>query len=246
MKILINEVSTSYQKIGSSKNILVMLHGWGCDWQIFAPVIPELSKKYKLIIPDLPCFGDSDCPTQSWDSYEYADWLAEFTNKVISSGKYSLLGHSFGGKISAIFASQSSRQITKLILVDSSGLPDPLTIVQQISKSTSRLIPSQVKNLIPSSFKKKVLARAGVATDHLNSTPAQRKILKKIVRENITNDLIKIKTPALIIWGKNDADTPPYQGKEFHQLIKNSKFEVFENSGHFPFIDESEKFVDLI
>lgn len=54
-------VDTYYQKIGHGSTI-VLLHGWRNSWQSWAPLIPELAKKYQLLIPDLPGFGKSSDP----------------------------------------------------------------------------------------------------------------------------------------------------------------------------------------
>ena len=45
-----------------SKRVLLLIHGLGASAERWECVIPELSKKYWVIAPDLPGFGHSDKP----------------------------------------------------------------------------------------------------------------------------------------------------------------------------------------
>lgn len=247
MQIKINGVDTHYQKIGKHKDVLVLLHGWNCDWQIWHSIIFELSKKYTLIIPDLPAFGKSMPAKEVWDLYEYVTWLEEFINAVVKDQKFILLGHSFGGQIASVYAAKTNNErLKKLVLVDAAGLADPLSLQKKLQVTIFSIVPASLKQLLSNKLKKKLLELLNSSTDHLESNLYQRQVLKKVVHENIAKELVKIQTPTLIIWGKNDEATPLYMAEKFHNLIKDSKLEIFENSGHFPFIDEAIKFVNIL
>lgn len=63
----------------------------------------------------------------------------------------------------------------------------------------------------------------------------------------ILSRLGEIVTPTLVIAGRDDWITPPAQGAErIHAGLPNSELVVFEDSGHFPFIEEHDKFVDTV
>ncbi|HYD35363.1 MAG TPA: alpha/beta hydrolase [Vitreimonas sp.] len=240
-----NHVKTQYQVIGSGQP-LVLLHGWGCDWQIWHPLITPLSAHFKLIIPDLPAFGQSSSPTETWQVSEYVLWLQEFIAHTTQNQNYHLMGHSFGGKMAAVHAASHPEKLQKLILIGSSGLPDPLPKSRQMQKNILGLIPQSFKELIPRRWKLKLLTATGSATDHFYSNPQQRAILQKIVSENISNDLVKIQAETLLLWGKNDPETPWHQAHKFAQLIPHSKLITFDHSGHFPFLDESQRFITTL
>lgn len=238
----IKGVKTHYQLIGQGQP-LVMLHGWGCDWQIWYPLIQSLSTHYQLIIPDLPAFGQSEAAAAIWNTTDYVKWFEEFIKATLDTKPFMLMGHSFGGKIGAVYASQQPAQLQKLILVGSSGLPDPLPPHRALQQTVLGLIPTQLKNAIPAAFKYKVLNSTGSATDHFHSNPTQRQILRQIVRENIAHYLPNLTVPTLLLWGKNDPETPLNQGRRFAELTPHSTLVLLEKSGHFPFIDETETFV---
>ncbi len=245
MKLELAQTTTHYQVIGSGSP-LVLLHGWGCDWQIWSPVISRLSQKYQLIIPDLPGMGSSQLSAPSWSSKEYVAWLHEFIPNVLGSKKYSLLGHSFGGKIAALHAASKPSRLQKLILVDAAGLPLDLTAKERVITTIANTLPDALKQMIPQSIINKALDILKTAGDYQTATPQQQAILKRIVREDISDQLGLITTPTLLIWGANDTATPISKAKIFNQMVKHSQLTVMPDAGHFPFVDDPNSFSTAI
>ena len=257
MQLEVANIKTHYQVMGNGPT-LVLLHGWGHSWETWSKVVAPLSKSFKLIMPDLPAFGQSGMPLMAWNSHDYAQWLQAFLQQVIPQNaaqpEFFLLGHSFGGKVAGVFAAQTteagadpqSGNLQKLVIMDASGLPDPLPASKHLRQQLISLIPNSLKNSLPAAFKEKLLANWGLATDHLHATREQKLILRQTIRENIADELAKITTPTLIIWGENDEETPLHQGKRFAQLIPGSLFKIFPTSGHFPYNDETELFCSTV
>lgn len=251
MKKEFSTTITSYQ-IFTKKNAptLVLLHGWLQDWQSWSPLITTLSEKYQLVIPDIPGFGESTLKEKAWNSEQYAQWCAAFINSLELPEKAPLfiVGHSFGGKIAAVTTALHSTtpKITGLLLCSASGLPDTLSLSTQLKQTCVSCIPSPIKKIVSGKAKHAILRTLGISTDHLISSKQQRAILKLIVRENISEFLQKITIPTLLIWGKNDTDTPLHQGKEMHVLLAHSKLEIMDKSGHFPFYDQPKKCIASI
>jgi len=246
MELTAHKVLTNYQKIGHGP-VLVLLHGWGCDWQIFSPVIAGLSEQYQLIIPDLPAFGQSHSPTEVWDSAEYVVWLKDFLAQTVDTKPFSLLGHSFGGKLAAMLAaSHFPAGLTQIILCSASGLPAPLSPTQQLQQRLLTLIPRVLKAQLSTQFRERLLKMTHSSTDYMYANDMQKKILQRVIHENISQELEKIVTPTLLIWGDVDADTPLVQAKRFSTLIKGSELVVFNGVGHFPFIEQPTRFNSVL
>lgn len=243
MQKTIAQTLTNYQQIGKGFPV-ILLHGWGCDWQIWSPIIPDLSDEYQLIVPDLPVFGLSDIKGQVWDSFAYAEWLREFIQEVVGDQPFILGGHSFGGKIAAIYASKySSPQLRGLVIIDASGLPEQLTPKEQITQTVAKLVPQSLKDALGTSLKKTILNKLEVATDYQEADPVQQAILREIVREDISHELSQIDTPSLVMWGAKDDATPLAKGELFAELIQGAELIVFNESGHYPYVDETKPFI---
>jgi pimeloyl-ACP methyl ester carboxylesterase len=64
------------------KKILVLVHGLGAFAERWEHVIPELSKKYTVIAPDLPGFGYSDKPSLDYTPQFFAEFLSDFLETI--------------------------------------------------------------------------------------------------------------------------------------------------------------------
>lgn len=257
MRVTVHHTSTNYQQIGRGFPI-VLLHGWGCDWQIWSPIISGLSDDFQLIIPDLPLFGDSkiklpksetnlDKLLPAWDSYDYTEWLNAFLEAVIPGKPFILVGHSFGGKIAAIYAGTKATSLLKgLVITDASGLPVALTTKEHIAQNIAKLIPRFIKQKLGAQLKQTVLQTMNIASDYQQADEAQQAVLRKVVREDISHELAQISLPSLVIWGKQDFTTPFEKGELFAELMTNAQLIPFTQSGHYPFIDEPALFIDQV
>ncbi|GAC1639092.1 MAG: hypothetical protein NVS4B9_31930 [Ktedonobacteraceae bacterium] len=64
---------------------------------------------------------------------------------------------------------------------------------------------------------------------------------------NTLSHLGEITTPTLVMAGRHDWITPPVQGAErLHAGLPNSQLVIFEGSGHFPYVEENNKFVRVV
>jgi pimeloyl-ACP methyl ester carboxylesterase len=258
MQLTAFHTRTHYQRIGNQPKQLVMLHGWGHSFETFAAIIPTLADNYTLIVPDLPAFGQSADPAElpsgkAWDSHTYVSWLSEFLQQTVQEKPFYLLGHSFGGKIAAIYTAQTAQPTsgnlpkpTKLILMDSSGLPLPLTQREQLVQTLAKLTPSVLKSLLHRQTIAKLLQKIGVAADYQQANVVQQAILRQIVREDISSILPLIQTPTTIIWGEQDETTPVSAGKRFVNLIGSAKLHIIPGAGHCPFMDQPAKVCEIL
>lgn len=240
MRVIAYNINTYYQQIGKKGPIIVLLHGWGHNWQTWNDLIPFLSEKHQLLIPDLPAFGKSQSPKnlKEWNSIKYALWLNELIKKVAKNKKIILIGHSFGGKIAARYASRYPKQVKKLFLVGPSGIPNKITQERSLS-----LIPNWIKSIFPQQIRYRLLKYTNASSDYLNSSPDQQKILKNTIVENISADLKKIQSPTFLFWGDMDKDAPYENHQIFLRNIKKSELITFENTGHSPFLEKNDKFI---
>jgi len=67
-------------------------------------------------------------------------------------------------------------------------------------------------------------------------------LAKSAIRNNLGEELNQIKQPTLLIWGNNDAITPPFVGREFHRLIPNSELYFIDKCGHAPMMEVPDEF----
>lgn len=239
MKRTVNGININFKVIGKGKTI-IFLHGWGGNLRSFFPVARELN--YKSILIDLPGFGESDTPTSVMSSFEYAGHIQKLIESL-NIKEAVLVGHSFGGKIAAIIASNNPKWLKGLVLISSSGIKVKRNLGILIKIYTYKLLKKIISIFSKNEITLEKLKNKFGSEDFKRSTGVMREILKKVVNEEISDILGSIKCKTLLIWGENDKDTPIKIARKFNRKIKNSQLIIYENAGHFPYLENFEKFL---
>ncbi len=221
----------NYEVVGKGKPMLI-LHGWKSCIADWLPFSDQFKSKYRIILVDLPGFGGSSKPNVDWGIYEYF----EFTKKFIESlglKKLAVLGHSFGGRVAILLAARTNL-VEKLILVDAAGmeLKSWKAILFSLMKPFVSWLPQEVKNRLGSHDYKE----AG----------EMRKIFVKIVNQPLREELAKITTPTLIVWGEKDTILSLKEAKMLHKGIKNSVLRNVWGAGHWPHTQKPEQFAQIL
>lgn len=225
-------------------NPVVVLHGWGANIETVLPIVNILKSSYQVYAIDLPGFGKSDEPYDVFGSFEYAEIIKKFIDHF-KLEKISLIGHSFGGKLSIIISSKYKDYVDKLVLIDSAGLIPKRTLSYHIKVKSYKLAKKLYKLFF---FWKKeneiaeIINKKFGSDDYRNSSGIMRKILVKVVNEDLSYLLEEIECPTLLIWGDLDDATPLYQAKIMEEKIKNSGLVVLEGTGHFSYVEDYNKF----
>lgn len=223
------KVTTEYLEEGQGQNLL-FLHGGGLNFRAssYQEILMELSQNYHVIAPDIPCFGAAVVPEECWSFYDYAVFFDNFL-KDLNLENVIVVGHSFGGGIALLTASFSER-ITKLIIIDSTGLPfSNFTFLHLILS----LVNKTLKSMTHGQRKKALLLVIESLQNFIKHFLNLPKIYL-IVKKCLTTDYLQIKEikiPTLILWGKYDALINCSKGEKLSQLIPNSKLEIIEG-GH--------------
>lgn len=229
---------------------ILILHGWGGSYQSWLRIQELLTKAgYCVIVPDLPGFGKSAAPKNSWSVDNYVEWVKEFCDKQNLS-QFFLLGHSFGGRIAIKFAAKYPKKLKGLILNSAAGItPRPkikISIFCFLSKICSLIFSLPVlKFLRPLTLK--IVYRFGVGRDYqLIQTSAMRETFKKVIEEDLVVYLSQISLPTLIVWGAKDKMTPISDAYKMNKLIKNSKLKIILNGRHGLHISQPDELYKII
>jgi pimeloyl-ACP methyl ester carboxylesterase len=239
-QVIINDLLINYYFFLSDKKnakILIFLHGWGVDSQLWFKLIPELiNKNYSMYFLDLPGFGQTQLPNTTYDINDYKKIIYEFIKKL-ELKNINLIGHSFGGSIGIKLASENPSYLSKLILVNAAGIRNSSTL-----KSIKSTLAKIISPIFSPSFMQPIRIKFYqlIGSEYLNY-PAMSKIFTRVVSENLMPLLLKIKKPTLIITGDKDKVTPIAHAQEMNQEIKKSTL-VILSAGHFSFLDQPDEF----
>jgi len=206
---------------------LVLVHGWGGSTRSLKSLIKQFSKNYQVIALDLPGFGKSDLPNKDWGITEYSEIIRELV-KRLGIEKVNYFGHSFGGSLGIFLATKYPKLINHLVLCDSSYKRTLKRTNTPIGIIFNNLpLPKKVKQII-----KKIIYRIFFPNSDLPNFPDLEPNYKKIMTQDLTSELEKIKQPTMILWGEEDMQTPIALAQELKEKISNSKLKIFPNIGH--------------
>lgn len=241
------DINLNYIVEGKGKDILV-LHGWGANINTVLPIVNLLKDKFRVHALDLPGFGQSQEPKEPIDSFKYADIVKNYIDNM-GIKKLTLIGHSFGGKISIILGSKYPELIDKIVLVNSAGLIPKRGLKYYIKVYSFKTISFIYKNLffwLKNEEKVEKFYKKFGSTDYKDASGIMRKILVIVVNENLFPLLNKIKAPTLLIWGDKDTATPLYFGKIMEKEIPDSGLVIFEGAGHYSYLDDYQRFAVIL
>ncbi len=211
-----------------NKNSILFLHGWGQNIEMMKKIADPLKDNNRIIILDLPGFGESEEPKTAWSLDDYVKMIHSLLDKL-NIQAVSLVGHSFGGKIALLYA--STYKINKLVVLASPFKVREKKISWKV-KFLKRLSKVPLLNKIAYNIKIKM-----GSADYQNASPMMRNILVKHVNYDITEKIKKIKCPTFIIWGENDTAVPVSDAYELERLIPDSGLSVYNNCTHYAYLE---------
>jgi pimeloyl-ACP methyl ester carboxylesterase len=215
---------------------VVLVHGLGGraeDWEKLAPYLRDAG--YRIYLPDLPGFGQSDKPTDF--SYSVTDQGAIVGGFLDALGlkNVDLGGWSMGGWIVQLVAAKNPEHVSRLMLFDSAGLhvkPEwdtrlftPISPAE-VEKLDKLLMPHPPS--LPDFVSRDILR---VSREH--SWIMHRSLDTMLQGRETTDALLpQLRMCVLIVWGELDQITPLSEGEKMHKLIPQSQMDVVRGCGH--------------
>jgi len=264
MKITVNNTQLHCNPRGQGAPLLVMHGGLGLDHAYLLPHLARLEQRRRVIYYDHRGNGQSEAPAD-WREVTFdaltAD--ADALRAQVIGGKTTLFGHSFGGFIALHYALRYADNLTGLVLCSTaSNLADhapvmPASMTPEQQAAFAAIFSAPVKSdadwrrrwtsVLPMYFH----ADAGDAIAAMDAATAYRAAAWNRGREmladyNLKARLREIQTPVLIMAGRHDFILQPGYAEDLHRALPNAKLVMFENSGHFPFIEEPGKFINTL
>lgn len=229
MTIKINDIDLNYYEYGEGKKTLVLLHGWGQNIEMMKPLADYFHKEYKIYIIDLPGHGNSSEPTFAYHVDDFVDVLRKFIEKK-KIKNFTLIGHSFGGKVSLLYQSKY-HDADKLIMLACSFKKE----IEKLSLKTKML---KFAKKIPGLNKLEGFAKKHIGSaDYKNASGIMREVLVNAVNQDIREDVKKIETDTLLIWGDQDEAVSIESAHELDNLLPNSGLVVFPGCTHYAYLE---------
>ncbi len=272
---LADGVKVHYQEAGpDNAPVILLTHGFlGSlrDWQgvtgPLAALAEERGQPHRVIALDWVGFGRSSKPAVDFSLDYFANFLRQFA-EAIGLERFSLAGHSMGGKHNLAFALRYPQYIERLVLVDCDGfLPDPWW-THQGQKAWSQALARLAVNVLGSrqfmrAYQKNVffdprfyLNEAEITQAALDlQEPAYKAVIVGLRRDYARLSLAlsgyrarlsELGMPVQIFWGLQDRILHVDQGHAAQSEIPTAQLYVFDRCGHFPQVEKAAEFNERV
>lgn len=234
---------------GGRGDTIVLVHGFGGDKDNFTRAARFLTRSYRVLIPDLPGFGEASRDPAA--GYAIADQVARLHAflQSLGVGRVHLGGNSMGGFIVAEYAARYPAQVASLWLLDAAGTAaaydNALFRHYQQSGAMPLLLrsPDDFEALLRAcTFRPPALLPHSVKWQLGQRGAADFALHARIMAEMTASPLLEqqfsaIATPALIVWGDQDSILNPAGAAALHALMPNSEVVMMANLGHLPMLE---------
>lgn len=240
-----------YETIGRGRPV-VMLHGWLESWDHWLGTMESLGRNYKAYALDFWGFGESGRQEESFSVKDYVEMVDQFMD-CLGIKQAPIIGHSMGGTVSLGVALDHPERVQKVAVVGSPIVGDGLSLFLRLSARRSlaglfyQVFPLGVRILSPIYARdwktwykmfESGLSRTTLASFYYSIASLRNTDLRPRLKE--------IEVPVMGIYGRTDRIVNPKQGRVLAQGVPMADIRNFERSGHFPMLDEPERFYQAL
>ena len=263
----VGSISTRYWALGRG-TIVILLHGGGASVEFWLDNLTAVAQSHRVFAVDMIGSGRSDKPFVSYSLTDQAQFIKDFMD-ICQIRRASLVGNSMGGGVALQFVLMFPERVEKLVLVNSFGFGKQIDFFSRlvalplIDKFSWLLRPT--RKSVAFAVKPVVYDSSVIADEWLERIyqlavlPGALNALIKLAQTNlnvfgvrseifspIINQLSKITAPTLVIWGQQDPVLPVAHAYIAAQGLANARLHIFERCGHFPQIEHSEEFNQIV
>ena len=261
----------AYRDVGprdDTDEAILLIHGMAGSSETWRAVMPQLSRKYRVVAPDLLGHGQSDKPRGDYSLGAFAVWLRDLLDEL-GIARATIVGQSLGGGVAMQFIYQHPDYCQRLVLISSGGLgPDVGWMLRLLSAPGAEFVLPVIAPQVVLSAGNRMrrwFSTAGIQSPRgaelwsayssladAQTRHAFLRTLRSVVdyRGQAVSALnrlhIAAELPIMAIWGDQDHIIPVDHAYVAQEARPDSRLEVLEGVGHFPHVERPSEVVDLL
>ena len=228
---------------------VVLIHGYTDNARDWVPVLPYLSKRFRLILVDIRGHGKSSKPECCYTRLDFA-YDIKLLLDALSIGRADVVGHSLGSIIAQTFAEYWPERTDRVVLISSTGgrppgssAPPQFDYAAEIRKlkdpidadspfmiawwdSPTPVDPEFIRRQRRDSAAIPLAVWLAVLDEGLPTATAYA---------DLQSTLPRLKAPTLLIWGSKDPIMDEPVRKTLKDALPGAEVKIFEGLGHNPF-----------
>ena len=247
MKVALKSGTMHYLDQGNGPAVL-LIHAFPLNNTMWSPQLEAFSSRFRLIVPDLRGFGQSQ-PPSPWTMEEMASDLNELLDRL-GVTDVAVVGVSMGGYIALAFWSQYPVRVRQLVLSNSRARADNETekaarngMIAAIEQGGAGILPDRMlPRLLQPNPAPLIVRNVREMIDQVHPSAAAYAVMAMRDRMDYSTMLHRIACPVLIVTGENDAIIRVEDARAVADAIPEAQFVKIGNSGHLSNLENPEAF----
>jgi proline iminopeptidase len=264
-------VELAYEIVGRGVPILVMHGGLGHDHTYFRPYLDPLAEVAELVFYDHRGHGRSSA-VDEWEGIDHGTFAddADALREHLGHERVVVLGHSYGGFLAQEYALRYPDRLAGLVLCSTAPALDYASDLRRLVAAAGvAATPEQLERaerffaappesddeyrrewraVLPLYFADPAprrLARLDEVATY-RAAPWRHAVRSLLPAYNVAHRLGTVTAPALVLGGRHDWVAPPTQAARLTASLPRSELVLFEESGHYPFVEQADEFVAVV
>jgi pimeloyl-ACP methyl ester carboxylesterase len=240
---------------------VVLIHGYTDNARDWVPMLPYLSKRYRLILVDIRGHGQSSKPECCYTRLDFA-YDIKLLLDALGVQKADIVGHSLGSIIAQTFAEYWPERTSHVVLISSTGGPPPgrpkkppqfdfAAEIRKLKEPIEADSPFMIAwwdsptPVDPDFIRRQRKDAAGIPLRVWLAVLDQALPANNIYGD-LQNSLPRLKAPTLLIWGSKDPIMEEDVRQSLRDALPNAKVKTFDGLGHNPFWEDPRGVTEVI
>ncbi|AXI03450.1 alpha/beta fold hydrolase [Aquirhabdus parva] len=229
---------------------VLLLHGFASSKENWVLLLPYLTRRYRVFVPDLPGWGESEFNyVEQYSLEKQLDRVDNWTGRYMPS-QFHIVGSSMGGGIAALFTARHPEKILSLTLMNALGVfgSESTHFEQELKKGNNHLIAHRLTDVVR--MMSTVMSyNRWTLTALLVPLMYQELVSRRHINQHMFHQLLEhapptmfegiahITSPTLVLWGEKDRILHASCATVFKQLIPQAEVKIFSEVGHLPMVE---------
>jgi pimeloyl-ACP methyl ester carboxylesterase len=258
-RIRLAGVATSLLEAGDGPPLVLLHGGIECGGAYWAPVVEQLARSRRVVIPDVPGLGESE-PLEELDADAFARWFRALLEETCEDPP-TVIAHSLLGAAAARYSVQHGDTLRRLVLYGASGIAPyrvPFRLMILAVRFDLRPSAKNAERFDRFAFfdfdeaKRRddgwlaawsLYTRARASVPHVKRT--MRRLIKSCTKQVPEGDLRRIEVPTSLVWGSDDRFVPLTVAKWASERL-DWPLRVVDETGHVPHIERTDAFLNAL
>ncbi|MFV1967721.1 MAG: alpha/beta fold hydrolase [Pirellulaceae bacterium] len=235
-------------EMGEGPSAVVFIHGLFGSPQHWRSIMADLAGRYRVLALQLPIDKQ---PGRRRTGIRTIEELCSHVDHLIGNldlHRFVVCGNSLGGLVAMDMCLRHPERAAGLVLAGSAGLYERSLTNGARPRPTREFVRTTASDII---YNKRMITDR--LLDEWHDAITDRDYVRFVLRlsratrdRNVEAQLDKLKLPTLMIWGRNDAVTPPSVAEAFQRRIDGSELRFIDNCGHAPNLEQPAAFARML